>query len=224
MKTNQPSATLLGYKQIVKSYLEDAAAFDEKPLSGKKAAFKNDAAKRDAFERMALPHIDALYGVAMRLTKESGEAENLVQDVFLRAFRFFDRYTMGTNIRAWLFRMLYNTFINHYHVRVRMPVTVDSDLVDTRCEDEAQKCGYCSPTEECVFLRHIDSKVVRAVESLPTDFRLPVLLSDVQQMPYDEISRALDIPVGTVKSRIHRGRRALRTLLADYGRACGYAA
>lgn len=213
---------LYGYKQVIKSYLGDVALFDETPLSGKKAAFKTHEAKKSAFEKMTLPHIDALYGVALRLTREQAEAENLVQDTFLRAFRFFDRYTMGTNCRAWLFKILYNCFVNGYNKRAKEPVPIDSEILDSHCDEQIMKRGYVSETEERVFENLVDAEVVSALEKVPVDFKMPILLADVQQFPYDDISRMLEIPVGTVKSRIFRGRRILRSLLCDYGRQNGY--
>ncbi len=210
------------YKQLIKSYLGDEKLFDETPMRGRKAAFPDPREKRRAFEAMTLPHIDSLYGVALRLTRDRHDAENLVQDVFLRAFRFFDRYTMGTNCRAWLFRILYNTFINEYHRRVRASVTIDSDLVHLRRDEESLKSGPRSETEEAALARFVDREVIDALAKIPVDFKLPILLADVELMGYDEISRTLDIPVGTVKSRIFRGRRLLRELLRDYGRENGY--
>jgi RNA polymerase sigma-70 factor (ECF subfamily) len=178
---------------------------------------------RAEFEGLALRHLDALYAAAVRLTRNERDAEDLVQDAFLRAYRFFDKFERGTNIKAWLFKILTNTFINRYRRSVKERSIVDG------VEREAVKervisrdaADFASDPEQFFFDRLLSDDVVRAVDALPIDFRMVVILADLQEFSYKEIADVLDVPVGTVMSRLFRGRRLLQKALASYAAASG---
>ena len=179
---------------------------------------------RAEFEGLALRHLDALYAAALRLTRNERDAEDLVQDAFLRAFRFFDKFERGTNIKAWLFKILTNTFINRYRRSVKERTLVDgperesvTDQLVSR--DAADQAG---DPERHFFGRLVSDDVVRAVDALPIDFRMVVILADLQEFSYKEIADILDIPVGTVMSRLFRGRRLLQKALAGYAAESGF--
>ncbi len=172
--------------------------------------------RRD-FERDALPHMHALYGTALRLTRNERDAEDLVQESFLRAYRYWDKFVEGTNCRAWLFKILTNTFITRYHARRR-----DSEIVAAVSEAStddilSHEVVHASRDPEgALASRLLSDDVVRALEALPAEFRLAVLLSDVEEFSYKEIAEIMDCPVGTVMSRLFRGRRLLQRALHDY--------
>src|SRR5512137_337527 len=172
---------------------------------------------RDEFEGLALRHLDALYGAAVRLTRNERDAEDLVQDSLLRAYRFFDRFERGTNIKAWLFKILTNTFINRYRrsTKERNIVEDDRDSVQDRLvsRDAADNAEH---PERDYLDRMLSDDVVRAIAAVPVDFRLAVILADLQDFSYKEIADILDVPVGTVMSRLFRGRRLLQKQLAEY--------
>ena len=173
---------------------------------------------RKEFEVLALDHIDGLYAAALRLTKDERDAEDLVQDAYLRAYRFFDKFERGTNMKAWLFKILTNTFINRYRRRVKERAAVDGperDAVHARVisPDATQK----AENPETHYIENLVSdEVLKAIDALPVDFRMVVILSDLQEFSYKEIAEILDCPVGTVMSRLFRGRRLLQQSLAWY--------
>jgi RNA polymerase sigma-70 factor (ECF subfamily) len=175
-------------------------------------------ARREEFEQVALPHADALYNFALKMTRSRKDAEDLVQDTFLRAFRFFHRFEPGTNCRAWLFRILKNTYINSYRKVKRTPDHVDfgqvEEYYDTVASDDILK-RHKTPEEELLD-GSLDHRVAEAVASLPEEYREVVLLNFVEDLSYKEISEALEIPMGTVMSRLHRGRKILQRKLKDY--------
>ncbi|MGH9408360.1 MAG: sigma-70 family RNA polymerase sigma factor [Vicinamibacterales bacterium] len=158
-----------------------------------------------AFERDALSHLDSLYGTALRLTRRPADAEDLVQDTLLKAFRSAHQFEPGTNLKAWLFTILHNTFRNARRHDGRNPVDVDSEAVDRAADDSA---GGLSP-EQMLTNATMDRELQAALDALPDNFRQAVWLRDVEELSYAEIARVLDIPIGTVMSRISRGRRAL---------------
>jgi len=175
--------------------------------------------KRASFEREALVHLDAMYRVALRLTGNPADAEDLVQDTTLRAYRSWDRFTLGTNAKGWLLTILRNLFINEYRRRRRHPETVDLDTIEPFAVFE--KVQEDDP--QGAFFDHIvDEEVLRAVDALPEVFREAVTLSDVEGLSYEEIAKVLDVPVGTVKSRLYRGRRMLQGKLYEYAVSMGY--
>lgn len=165
------------------------------------AAVKIDRSSEERFEREALPHMRQLYGSAYRLTRNAADAEDLVQETYLRAFRAFERYTPDTNIRAWLFTILHRAHTDSFRKAGRSPQTVEL------MEDGP---GMAPPQDA---LARGQEDIARALEALPEVFRTAVLLRDVQDFAYDEIAGILDVPIGTVMSRIHRGRALLRASL-----------
>ena len=170
--------------------------------------------KRRAFEAEALQHLDALYGAALRLTRNREDAEDLVQETYLRAYRFFDAYTPGTNCRAWLYRILYNAFVNQYRRRAKEPPRAEVAGLREWEGGLDRSLADPPPTPEETVLAQLQAEDVReALNALPDTFRLPVILADLEGFRYQEIARILDIPLGTVMSRLYRGRRMLRARL-----------
>ena len=182
----------------------------------------------DAFEQQALSYLDALYRTALRMTRSEADAEDLVQETYIRAFRFRDQFTPGTNMKAWLFRILTNGFINTYRRRAAQPQTTELGEVEEttlyRHMTEAGTRTEASPEPERVVLDSmVDSEIREALADLPEHFRTVVLL-DVEGLAYKEIAEMLDIPIGTVMSRLHRGRKFLQKRLYDLARERGIAA
>lgn len=178
------------------------------------------AEKREEFEEEALVHLDALYGLGLRLTGgDEAQSEDLVQETVLKAWRSWDTYESGTNCRAWLMTILRNTFINEFRRRKSRPSEVDYDDIAERSTFFRLKD---QDPEGKFFDRLIDDEVVEAVEGLPEEFRTTLVLSDLEGLSYEEIAGQLGIPVGTVKSRLFRGRRRLQEKLYDYAVSVGY--
>ncbi len=173
---------------------------------------------RHEFESLALEHVDPLFSAALRLTKNERDAEDLVQDTFLRAYRFFDKFERGTNIKAWLFKILTNTFINRYRRRVKERTVVEGHEKEAVHEYfvSRQATESAANPEQFFFDRLLSDDVLRAIDALPIDFRLVVILADLQEFSYKEIAEILDCPVGTVMSRLYRGRKLLQKQLIDY--------
>ena len=179
---------------------------------------------RSAFERIALPHLDSLYGAAYRLTRNPRDAEDLVQDVMLRAYRFWDKFEKDSNCKAWLFRILTNTFINTYQKKKRTREVIDQAAAEQKATDGVllmERSASLRDPQELLIDRMLSGDVARALEALPSDFRLAVILCDVQGFTYQEIADIVECPVGTVMSRLHRGRRLLARELHDYAVAEG---
>ena len=178
-----------------------------------------DAEKRASFEREALVHLDSLYRVAVRLTGNPAEADDLVQETMLKAYRAWHRFEQGTNAKGWLLTILRHAFINEYRRRTRHPETVDLDAIEPfSVFDELQD----DDPQGTFFDRIVDDEVLRAIDELPEQFRETVVLSDVEGLSYEEIARVLEVPVGTVKSRLFRARRMLQAKLYDYAVGMGY--
>ena len=178
----------------------------------------------DAFETEALGHLDALYRTALRMTRSEADAEDLVQETFIRAFRFRDQFTPGTNMKAWLFRILTNNFINAYRRRSTQPELTEIEGMDESALHRHMTDQRRAEEPERILLDSvIDSEVRQALEELPEKFRTVVLL-DVEGFAYKEIAEMLDIPIGTVMSRLHRGRKTLQRRLYDLARDRGIAA
>src|SRR5256885_366724 len=180
--------------------------------------FKHTDRTRREFEHLSLEHLDALYSAGLRLTKNERDAEDLVQDTFLRAFRFFDKFERGTNMKAWLFKILTNTFINKYRRRVKERTVVEG----AAREGQSERFVTREPTESSAdpeqyfFEKLLSDDVIRSIDQLPIDFRLVVILADLQEFSYKEIAEILDCPVGTVMSRLYRGRKLLQKNLLGY--------
>ena len=176
-----------------------------------------DDATRERFERDVLPLLPSLYGAALRMTRNPADADDLVQETYLRAFRGFAGFAEGTNLKAWLYRILTNGFINSYRKKQREPQIVEGpdDLEEWYLYDRLGGQRVEESAEEEVLDRIPDEAVKRALESLPENFRIPVLLADVEGFSYKEIAEIMDTPIGTVMSRLHRGRKALERALWD---------
>jgi RNA polymerase sigma-70 factor, ECF subfamily len=186
------------------------------------AAPEDEAAQRARFERDVLPLLPNLYGAALRLTRNPQDAEDLVQEAYLRAYRGFSGFQEGTNLRAWMYRILTNTFINTYRKKQRQPQTVaDEDIEDWYLYDKLGESGVEASAETEVLEKIPDEDVQRALEDLPENFRMAVLLADVEGFSYKEIAEILGIPIGTVMSRLHRGRKALQKALWETVRERG---
>jgi RNA polymerase sigma-70 factor (ECF subfamily) len=186
-------------------------------------AATDDAALRDRFERDVLPLLPSLYGAAMRLTRNPSDAEDLVQETYLRAFRGFAGFKEGTNLKAWLYRILTNSFINTYRKKQREPQTVSGpDDIDEWYLYDRLGGRHVEVSAENEVLDQIpDADVKAALESLSDNFRLAVLLADVEGFSYKEIAEIMDVPIGTVMSRLHRGRKALEKALWDTAKERG---
>ena len=174
---------------------------------------RKDAQER--FETLVLPHLDALHGVALRLTRQRQDAEDLVQETCLRAFRFLNQLEDEGRCRAWLFRILNNTFINLYRQAQRTPETV------ALTEGDAERHAGMESTEGIPLDQLLDDDLKAALDALPDEYRAAVLMSDIEEFSYDEIAEILGCPVGTVRSRIHRGRGMLRAHLTGVARSRG---
>jgi RNA polymerase sigma-70 factor, ECF subfamily len=183
---------------------------------------KRDAS-RDEFDGEVLPYVDILYANALRLTRSRADAEDLVQDTILRAFRFFDRFERGTNIKAWLLRIQYNTFVNRYRRSTRERDIKESMTLQPVGEDVISRDALRSLTDPVgTALRPlIAGELEAALAALPEDHRMVVVLADIEELSYKEIAEVLGCPIGTVMSRLHRARRTLRGRLLEYAREEG---
>jgi RNA polymerase sigma-70 factor, ECF subfamily len=199
--------------ETVEEALEDAAP--------------DQASLRALFEEQALPFIDQLYGAAMRMTRNPADAQDLVQETFVKAFGAFRSFQQGTNLKAWLYRILTNTYINSYRKKQRDPYKSSTDDLEEWQLGEAQSTTSASRTSrsaEAEAIDHLpDSTVKEALQSISEDFRLAVYLADVEGFSYQEIADIMHTPVGTVMSRLHRGRRLLRERLTEYAQERGIA-
>lgn len=181
--------------------------------------------KRTEFERQALAHVDALYGAAYRLTRNPRDAEDLVQDSLLRAYRFWDSFQQDSNCKAWLLRIVTNTFINEYQRKKRNREVLDAASAEQDATDgvlvQASAFDKQSPAD-AMLQKSVSDDVQRALDSLPDDFRTAVILCDMQGLSYKEIAEIMECPVGTVMSRLFRGRKLLAAALRDFAVTEGY--
>ena len=181
-----------------------------------------DRLKHEEFERVAIPHMNILYSYALRMTSNPDDAHDLVQETYLKAYRFWDKYEQGTNIRAWLFRIMKNTFINRYRKESKEPDTVDYDQIQSFYNTIRSESADANDLQEKIFGGLLDDDVAQALESLPEDFRTVVILSDIEELSYEEIAEFVHCPIGTVRSRLHRGRKMLQSILFNYAKKRGF--
>jgi RNA polymerase sigma-70 factor (ECF subfamily) len=176
------------------------------------------------FEAVAMPFVDSLYNTAYRMTRNAQDAEDLVQEAYLKAYRYYDKFEEGTNFKAWLFKILKNSFINRYRKQQSRPIhsafeDIEGGLESHILEDAT---GTIPSPEEQLFEKVLDEHVQEALESLPEDYRMVVVLADLEGFSYKEVAEILDIPVGTVMSRLYRGRRLLEATMLRYARSHNY--
>lgn len=185
---------------------------------------KESAAERTKrFERDALQYMNQLYAAAMRYTKNPEDAQDLVQDTYIKAYNSFYQFEPGTNLKAWLYRVLTTTFINTYRKDQRRPQTSDSELEDWQIAEASSHTSDQGKSTEDVVLENLpDSDIKNALAEIPEEFRMAVYLADVEGFSYKEIAEIVGVPAGTVMSRLHRGRKQLREKLTDYARERGY--
>ena len=179
--------------------------------------------KHKLFEDEAFVHIDALFNIAMQMTRNVRDAEDLVQETYLKAFRFFDNFEVGTNCKAWLFCILRNTFINRYRKKKKLPDEVDYDLVAPFYESiKADGFNTHETPEHLFFTDILEDEVQEALNHLPDEFRITVILADLEGFSYKEIAAILNCPLGTVRSRLSRGRKQLQNRLFKYAKQRNY--
>ena len=181
-------------------------------------------ADKQRFQTDTLPLLDSLYAGALRMTRNPPDAEDLVQETMMRAYRSFDRFEPGTNLKAWLFRIMTNAYINTYRKKQREPMKVSHDEIedfDLYRELKEHDPQWDATPENIVLSNLVDSDIIEAIDDLPEQFRLAVVLSDVEGFSYAEMAEIMDVPLGTVMSRLHRGRKALQKRLWDIARDRG---
>lgn len=183
-------------------------------------------ADQATFADQAMVYMDQLYSAARRMTRNAADAEDLVQETYLRAYRGFGNFQQGTNLRAWLFRILTNAFINSYRSKQRKPKSVDlagvEDLYLHQRLGGGTKAALGASAEDVLMEMVTESEIIDALESLPEEYRITVLLADVEGFAYKEIAEILDVPMGTVMSRLHRGRKTLQKRLLEFGKTRGW--
>lgn len=178
--------------------------------------------KQKIFDEELLPHIESLHTFAYHLAYDDDQAKDLVQETYLKAYRFIDKYQTGTNAKAWLFKILKNAYINEYRKKSKRPQQVDlEDFISYHDTSEDSKVQYLDLREE-IFETMMGDEVTNAINSLPVDFRTVVLLCDIEGFSYEEISKIIDIPIGTVRSRLFRARNMLKEKLKEYAEGKGY--
>ena len=174
------------------------------------------------FQREAAPHMSLLYNYAYWMTGDRDDADDLLQETFLKAYRFWDKYEKGTNIKAWLFKIMKNSYINLYRKDKREPDKVDYEDVQNFYNDIRAESTNPNDLQEQIFGGLLDDEISAALESLPEEFRTVVILCDIEGLPYEEIAEFVDCPIGTVRSRLHRARKMLQTELFEYAKQRGY--
>jgi len=175
------------------------------------------------FQALAFEHVDSLYNTALRMTKNALDAEDLLQDVYLRAFRFFHRFEKGTNFKAWIFKILTNTYINQYRKKINKPYHVDLEKIKYNYDiKEATTQTSAQESERLDYETLFDDEIKNALQQIPDEFRVVVLLADVESFSYKEVAKIIGCPIGTVMSRLSRGRKQLQNYLREYARKGGF--
>ena len=183
----------------------------------------NKAQKDEIFEAEFLPHADALSTFAFHLTLFDASANDLVQETYLKAYRFIDKYDVGTNAKAWLFKIMKNAFINDYRKKSKQPTKIDyNEVVNFLDEERDDTLASYQDLREEMFQNLMGDEVTNAINSLPVDSRTVILLCDIEGFSYEEIAKIIDVPVGTVRSRLHRSRNMLKKKLQNYAKNLGY--
>lgn len=181
-----------------------------------------EAEKQEIFEREFLPHIHAMYNFGYRLTLERDDAKDLVQDTYFKAYRFIESFQRGTNAKAWLFRILKNSFINDYRKKTKEPSKVDYQEVESYYNSDDVNRQITSDLRVDSLKDMIGDEISNALNSLDVDFRTVIILCDLEGFKYEEMAKILDIPIGTVRSRLHRARQLLKEKLSQYAKSMGY--
>ena len=175
------------------------------------------------FQALAFEHVDSLYNTAVRMTKNALDAEDLLQDVYLRAFRFFHRFERGTNFKAWIFKILTNTYINQYRKKINKPYHVDLEKIKYNYDiKEATAQTSAQESERLDYETLFDDEIKNALQQIPYEFRVVVLLADVESFSYKEVAKIIGCPIGTVMSRLSRGRKQLQNYLREYATKGGF--
>ena len=177
--------------------------------------------KHTEFEAEALPHMDVLFNFALRTTGNEPDARDLLQETYLKAYRFWDKYEKGTNIRAWLFRIMKNSYINRYRKETKEPDKVDYDDIENFYNTIRAESTDPNDLQEQLYGNLLGDEVTKALQSLPDDFRTVVILCDIEGLTYEEIAEFVECPIGTVRSRLHRGRKLLQATLFEYAKQQG---
>jgi len=177
--------------------------------------------KHSEFEAEALPHMDVLYNFALRTTGNEDDARDLLQETYLKAYRFWDKYEKGTNIRAWLFRIMKNSYINRYRKETKEPDKVDYEDIENYYNTIRAESTDPNDLQVKLYGNLLGDEVTKALQSLPDDFRTVVILCDIEGLTYEEIAEFVECPIGTVRSRLHRGRKLLQAKLFEYAKQQG---
>ena len=182
----------------------------------------SEVEKADIFDKEFMPHVDSMYSFAYRLTFDEDDAKDLVQDTYMKAFRFINSFERGTNAKAWLFRILKNSFINEFRKKSKQPAKVDYNEVEQYYNSDDAGESITTDLRVETVQHMIGDEVSGALNTIPVDFRTVIILSDLEGFTYEEMSKILDIPIGTVRSRLHRARNMLKDKLAEYAKEMGF--
>lgn len=182
----------------------------------------SNSEKLRIFNEEFMPHTNAMYNFAYKLTFDEDDSKDLVQDAYMKAFRFIESFESGTNAKAWLFRILKNTFINEYRKKSKQPTQVDYQDVESYYNSASVDTSHTIDLRSSTMQNKIGDEVTNAINSLPVDFRIAIILCDLEGFTYEEMAVILDIPIGTVRSRLHRARGILKDKLREYARMQGF--